>query len=130
MAALIATGISVFFSILIWFWAEPMFRFFTPQPDVVGVASAFLRINIISYVVWGVVVALSMCLNGVGDTAVAMVTNLVSMVVIQLGLAYYLSNYTSLGVYGIRWAVVSGIVARGIIYTIYFKQGRWLHKKV
>ena len=97
---------------------------------MVAVSSAFLRINIISYVVWGVVVALSMCLNGVGDTTVPMVTNLVSMVVIQLGLAYYLSRYTSMGVYGIRWAVVSGIVARGIIYTWYFHHGRWLHKKV
>jgi Na+-driven multidrug efflux pump len=59
-----------------------------------------------------------------------MVTNLVTMLGVQIGLAYFLSRYTALGVYGIRWAVVSGIVVRGGIYTAYFKHGRWLRKKV
>ena len=130
MAAGMATVLSLIFSIIIWFWSEPIFRIFTSQKDLVDLASNFLRINIASYVVWGVVVALSMCLNGVGDTIVPMLTNLLTMIGIQIGLAFYLSRYTSLGVYGIRWAVVSGIVVRGFIYSIYFYQGRWQRKKV
>jgi putative MATE family efflux protein len=129
-AAGLATIISVFFSIIIWFWAEGMFGIFSGDKEVVRLASAFLRINIVSYVVWGVVVALSMCLNGVGDTMIPMVTNLTTMIGLQLGLAYVLSRYTSMGLYGIRWAVVSGIVARGIIYTAYYRHGRWLKKKI
>jgi len=129
-AAGLATVISLFFSIIIWFWAEPMFRIFSADKNVISLASAFLRINIVSYAVWGVVVALSMCLNGVGDTMIPMVTNLTTMLGLQIGLAYVLSRYTSLGMYGIRWAVVSGIVARGVIYTAYYHHGRWLSKKV
>ena len=130
IAAGLATIVSVFFSIVIWFWAEGMFGVFSGDHEVVRLASAFLRINIVSYVVWGVVVALSMCLNGVGDTMIPMVTNLTTMLGLQIGLAYLLSRHTSMGLYGIRWAVVSGIVARGIIYTVYYRHGRWLKKKI
>ena len=130
MATVLTTILSSVFSIIIWFWAENIFRIFNPEPHLVDLSSSFLRINIISYMVWGVVVALSMCLNGVGDTMIPMVTNLATMLGIQLGLAFFLSNYTSFGIYGMRWAVVAGIVVRGLIYTIYFQHGRWLRKKV
>ena len=129
-AAGLATIVSVLASVAIWFWAEAMFGIFSGDREVVRLASAFLRINIASYVVWGVVVALSMCLNGVGDTMIPMITNLTTMLGLQIGLAYILSRHTSMGLYGIRWAVVSGIVARGIIYTVYYQHGRWLKKKV
>ena len=61
---------------------------------------------------------------------IPMVTNLATMLGIQIGIAYWLSKYTGFGVYGIRWAVVAGIVVRGLIYGIYFWKGRWQHKKV
>jgi Na+-driven multidrug efflux pump len=61
---------------------------------------------------------------------IPMVTNLTTMLGLQIGLAYVLSRHTSMGLYGIRWAVVSGIVARGIIYTAYYRHGRWLRKKI
>jgi Na+-driven multidrug efflux pump len=58
-----------------------------------------------------------------------MLTNLATMVFVQLTLAYILPRYTSLEVYGIRWAVVIGIVIRAGIYTVYFRTGRWKRKK-
>jgi Na+-driven multidrug efflux pump len=84
----------------------------------------------VSYIVWGLVVSLSLVLNGVGDTLVQMLTNLATMVFVQLTLAYFLPRYTSLGVYGIRWAVVIGIVIRAVIYTAYFKTGRWKNRRI
>ncbi len=130
LSALLATGISAVLCIVIWFWAEPIFHLFTRDPNLVGISGTFLRINIVSYAFWGVVVALSMCLNGMGDTMVPMITNLVTMLGLQLALAYYLSQHTSLGMYGVRWAAASGIVARAFIYTGYFKAGRWKHTRV
>ena len=75
-------------------------------------------------------VVLSLVLNGVGDTLVMMFTNLLTMWGVQIALAYFLSRYTSLDVNGIRWAVVAGILVRGIIYPAYFACGRWKKKKV
>jgi Na+-driven multidrug efflux pump len=59
-----------------------------------------------------------------------MFTNLLTMWGVQIALAYFLSRYTSLGVYGIRWAIVAGIMVRGVIYPAYFASGRWKRKRV
>jgi putative MATE family efflux protein len=129
LAVILSTGISFVCALVIWLWIVPILHIFTGDPDVVNMAAGFLRIMIVSYLVWGLVVSLSLVLNGVGDTFVQMLTNLATMVLVQLSLAYVLSRYTSLGVYGIRWAVVIGIVLRAGIYTAYFRTGRWKRKK-
>ena len=129
LAVLLATVVSLICALVIWLWIVPILRIFTHDADVLSMAATFLRIMIISYLVWGLVVSLSLVLNGVGDTLVQMLTNLATMVFVQLTLAYFLSRYTSLGVYGIRWAVVIGVVMRAVIYTAYFKTGRWKRKR-
>lgn len=130
IATAMATGLSVLLSMVIWFRAEYLVGFFSTEPTLIHIASAFLRIQIAAYLVWGIVIAFSMILNGIGDTMIPMWTNLISMWGVQIGLAYVLPHYTSLGVYGVRWAVVIGIVIRSIIYPLYFSTGRWKHKKV
>jgi putative MATE family efflux protein len=130
LSVAMATGVSLLCAMVIWFWVVPLLHLFNNETDLVDMAATFLRIQIVSYLVWGLVVALSLVLNGVGDTLIPMLTNLTTMVFIQLGLAYVLSHYTGLGVYGVRWAVVIGIIARAVIYPIYFKGGRWKHQRV
>jgi putative MATE family efflux protein len=131
MAAGLATAFTVTASILIFFGAQKFIAFYAPgNPEVVRLASDFLKIQIFGYLLWGGVIALSMCLNGAGDTTITMITNLTAMWGVAISLAFILSNFTELGVYGIRWAMVIGITARAIIYAAYFKSGRWQRKKV
>jgi len=131
LAAGLATCWTVTASILIWFGVEQFVNFYANgNADVVQIASTFLKIQIFGYILWGGVIALSMCLNGAGDTTITMVTNLTAMWGVAITLAFILSRYTDLGVNGIRWAMVIGIAARAIIYTAYFKSGRWQHKRV
>jgi putative MATE family efflux protein len=130
LAAGIATCFTLAWAIGIWFGAEYLVRIFNSEPGMVSMTSTFLKIQIAGYLVWGMVIAISMCLNAVGDTVITMVTNLTTMWGISLVLAFFLSRYTSLEVYGIRWAIVSGILMRAVIYGIYFKTGRWQRKKV
>jgi Na+-driven multidrug efflux pump len=80
--------------------------------------------------VFGLVIVLTQCLNGVGDTMIPMLTTLISMWGMQVPLAYFLPRVTNLGVYGVRWAIVSAIALRAVIYTTYFRTGRWKHKRV
>jgi len=130
LAVGLATAIAVLISAVIWFWIEPVLHIFTSDPELIEIAATFLRIQIVSYLVWGLVVALSLVLNGVGDTMIPMITNLITMWGIQMSLAYFLPRFTGLDVYGIRWAIVAGIGVRAIIYPLYFKTGRWKKKKV
>jgi putative MATE family efflux protein len=130
IAAGLYTCVTVIGSVVIWFWADNVVRIFNTEPALVGIAGTFLRIQIVSYLVFGVVVTLMTCLNGVGDTMIPMLATLLTMWLVQVPLAYYLPRVTDLGVYGIRWGIVSGIVMRAVIYTIYFKRGRWKRKRV
>jgi len=117
-------------AIAIVFLAEEIIGIFNPEASLKALGGDFLRIEIVSFVVFGLVLVLSQCLNGVGDTMIPMITTLASMWLIQVPLAYFLPKYTDLGVYGIRWAIVSAIVLRAIIYTAYFKSGRWKRKRI
>ena len=130
IAAGLYTGVMVIGSIVVWLWAENIVRIFNTEPEVVEITSAFLRIAIGSFLVFGVVMVLSESLNGVGDTMVPMITTLLTMWGMQVPLAYFLPRITPLGVYGIRWAIVAAIVMRAVIYSTYFKSGRWKRKRV
>ena len=131
IAAGLATAFTAFASILIWLWVDNFITFYANgNQDIVQLASTFLRIQVFGYLLWGGVIALSMCLNGAGDTTITMITNLTSMWGVSISLAFVLSQYTDLGVNGIRWAMVIGIIVRTVIYTTYFKSGRWQRKMV
>ncbi len=59
-----------------------------------------------------------------------MLITLLSMWLLQVPLAYFLSQHTPLEVYGVRIAIVSAILLRAVIYGAYFRTGRWQHKQV
>jgi Na+-driven multidrug efflux pump len=96
----------------------------------VEVASRFFRIAAVGYLVMGFPNVLQQCISGVGDTMPPMILSLLTMWLVMLPLAYFLPRVTTLGVYGIRWALVSDIVAGTVGYTAYFKMGTWKRKQV
>jgi len=131
LAVGLATCVALVFSLIIWFKAETILGIFNASdPALIATAANFLHIQIVSYLVWGLVIALTLTLNGVGDTLIPLVTNIGTMLGIQLSLAYILPHYTDLGVYGVRWAIVAGQLTRAVIYPTYFKLGRWKRKRV
>ena len=129
-AAGLFTIFMVIGSLLIWFWAESLVRLFNPEPGLVEIGATFLRIEIVSYLVFGLVAVLTNCLNGVGDTVIPMLTTLVTLWGVQVPLAYFLPRVTNLGVYGVRWGIVIAIAMRAVIYGTYFKAGKWKRKEV
>jgi len=129
-AAGIFTCVTLAASLIIWFWAEPIVSIFNDEPGLLATAAGFLRINIVGYMVFGFVVVLMSCITGAGDTVMPMLTTLTTLWLVQLPMAYILPRVTDLGVYGVRWGVVTAVVMRAIIYTIYFRHGRWKRKKV
>ena len=130
LAVALCSVITLLVSIVLWFWAEDITSLFTPEADVIAITSTFLRIEIVSLLVVGLAIVLSQSLNGVGDTLPVMVVNLVTMWGMVVPLAYFLPQVGNLGVYGVRWASVTGVVCRSIFYTAYFLLGRWKRKKV
>jgi Na+-driven multidrug efflux pump len=70
-------------------------------------------------------IILSFALNGAGDTKKPMYATLISMVLIQIPLAYYLPQYTGLGITGIWIAVITGIIVQAVLLTMMYRSGSW-----
>jgi len=121
---------AVIASIVILFAAENVVRIFNSEPDMVEMAARFLIIAVAGYIVLGFQAGTMNALSGAGDTVPPMIASILTVWLVTLPLAYFLPKYTSLGVYGIRWAMVAGMVVPSVALTIYFKLGRWKRKKV
>jgi len=111
-------------------WAESIIRLFNSEPDLVELASIFLRISAAGFLMMGFTSVLQQCISGAGDTVPPMLVGLVTLWAVQLPLALLLPEVANLGVYGVRWAMVAGIVIGGVAYATYFRLGRWKRKKV
>ncbi|MEE8204783.1 MAG: MATE family efflux transporter [Dehalococcoidales bacterium] len=130
LAVAVVEGLMVIGSILILVGAEYIIRVFNTEPGLVALASSFLRIAVAGYVVVGLMGVLQQALSGAGDTIPTMIISLATVWVVTLPLAYFLPRVTDLGVLGIRWAMVAGVIFPAVALTVYFKLGRWKRKKV
>jgi putative MATE family efflux protein len=111
-------------------WAEPISRIFTPSQDLIDASSLYIRIQAAAYAAFGFTMVISQILNGVGDTLPVMLITLGGMWLIQVPVSFVLSRYTSLGVTGVWWGMVAGVLSRLIVYIVYFQSGKWKTRSV
>ncbi len=130
LAAGLAEALLFVASVAILLRAEDIIRIFNAEPELVTEASTFLRIAVAGFLLMGIMVILQQAISGAGDTLPAMIFSVISVWAVQLPLAYFLPQVTDLGVYGIRWAMVAGIVSGAVAFLIYFRTGRWKRKRV
>ncbi len=103
---------------------------FNPSPELLEVATVWLRILALSFILTGASMVFGNSFNTAGDTLVPMIVTLVTIWGMQQPLAYLLPKYTILGEYGVAWAAVISSAARVGMYIPYFFWGPWLKKKV
>jgi Na+-driven multidrug efflux pump len=130
MAMGLAVAVMIIFSMILLLLSENIIGIFNNEPTLVKLGSIFLRIALAGYLGMSVVYIMQNCISGSGDTMPPMIISMVTLWIVQLPLAYLLSRFTGLGMYGVRWAIVAGFVVGAIAYMIYFWQGRWKRKKV
>ena len=132
--AWLATGILEAFyvacAVVVLVWAENIVLLFNNDPALVGISATFLRIAAISYLVMSINTAMMNCIGGAGDTLPNMIINIGMVWLVQLPLAYILSNYTWLDVSGVRWGMVASNLAAAVATFAYFQSGRWKRKAV
>ena len=117
-------------SVAILLWAENIIRLFNTEPDLVELASIFLRIAAAGYILMGLVFVLQESIAGAGDTLPVMLIIIAMVWLVQIPLAFLLPRVTDLGVYGVRWAIVAGLGAGALANITYFRLGRWQRKRV
>jgi putative MATE family efflux protein len=130
LTTLMIAGFIVVCSIVLLIWTEQIVGLFTSEPELIALGSTFVRIAVAGYLGMGVVNVMQNCISGAGDTLPPMLVTLGMIWIVQMPLAFLLSRYTDLGMYGVRWAIVIGFIVGAICYIAYFWAGRWKHKKV
>jgi len=123
-------GFMIIGAVAIFLWAEHIVGIFSTEPDVVAITSTFMRIHAVGCLVSGFTGVLQNSISGAGDTVPPMLVSLVILWLVQLPLAFFLSQVTDLGVYGVRWAMVASMFVGAAFYTTYFRLGRWKRKKI
>jgi putative MATE family efflux protein len=126
----LAVGIMIIFSAVLLMWSEKIIGLFNNEPDLVRLGSIFLRIATAGYTGMSIVYLMQNCISCSGDTMPPMIISMVTLWIVQLPLAFFLSRFTSLGMYGVRLAIVTGFIMSAIAYITYFWRGRWKSKKV
>ncbi|MBI4296536.1 MAG: MATE family efflux transporter [Chloroflexi bacterium] len=124
------SGCMLIIALAMFVWAEKIIGVFGPGPDVVELASIFLRIAAAGYFVLGLYTVFQHCMTGAGDTFTPMAISLLNMWLVQIPLAFFLPRATGLGVFGVRWAIVAGTLSAAIVFVTYFRSGRWQKKVI
>jgi MATE family, multidrug efflux pump len=129
LAVLLTEGAMLIAGAAIFLWPEPIVRVFNSDPALVAQTSIFLRIAVAGYLFLGFGAVLTQSLSGAGDTMPTMIVGLAVLLVVSL-LAFFLPQVGGLGVNGVRWALVSGMVLPAIAFAVYFRMGKWKSKIV
>jgi len=117
-------------AVLLFLFAEPLISFFDSAPDVVAYGTECLRVVAPSLVASSIGVVLARGFDGAGNTVPAMIVNLLSLWVLEVPLAYGLSQWTGMGASGVWWGRVLANLANGLLFGFWFKRGRWKDREV
>ncbi|MCL6614205.1 MAG: hypothetical protein K6U03_06275, partial [Firmicutes bacterium] len=130
LSAMLASAITACVTMVVILLPRPLLSIFTKDAAVLAEGTRYLRIVSLGYVPFSVMFALNGLLRGAGDTFPTMITSLVSLWLVRLPLAGWLSHGAGLGSRGI-WIgmAVSPLTGLAMSYA-YYRSGRWRRKVV
>jgi Na+-driven multidrug efflux pump len=125
LALLFYGALMLVISCCYYVFAKPLFWFFDPSGISEATGVAYFHAVAPFYVIMAASIILSFALNGAGDTKKPMYATLVSMVLIQIPLAWLLPHVFGMGITGIWIAVITGIVVQAVLLGYMFRKGNW-----
>ena len=100
--------------------------FFTKDREVIRLGDQYLTIVSSFYILFTLMFIYAGIMRGAGDTLIPMFFSLISLWLIRIPLAWFLSR--KLGAEGIWWAIPAGWCIGLSLSFIYYKTGRWKRK--
>ena len=120
--------VTIVTTIVIVLWGNLIMGMFTRDPDVIKIGGQYLTIVSIFYFLFTLMFIYNGVMRGAGDTFIPMFFSLISLWIIRIPLAYFLS--AKIGSQGIWWAIPAGWFIGMTLSFIYYKTGRWKAKAV
>ncbi|HOJ10761.1 MAG TPA: MATE family efflux transporter [Clostridiales bacterium] len=119
-AGLLAVSIiGLFATILLVFFAEPIFSIFIPEKEAVDLGIVYLQILGLSQWFMTLEISTQGAFNGLGKTSIPSVVGIVFNA-LRIPAAYFLSTYTALKLNGIWWSISISSVFKGTVLVILF----------
>ncbi len=115
----------------LYFFAAPLIiRFFTDDPGVIEMGTAYLRIISPGLLLLGPFSVIEAVFKGSGHTVPPMAGALIANWIIKIPLAYLLALPLGLNTNGVYWAITASIVAELILLVIWYRRRGWLHREI
>jgi putative MATE family efflux protein len=122
-----AGGVSIAITILVLIFKHSLIGWFTDaaNTEVIAAGASYLTIVCSFYVVFAGIFVVQGFLRGAGASVAPMVISLVSLWLIRIPIAYFLTEHTQLGYAGIFWSIpVAWLIGLGLSVW-YYLSGRW-----
>jgi putative MATE family efflux protein len=133
-SVLLITKYNTFFMggvmLLFLFFSYPIVRFFTQDESVVRHGALSLEIFGSGFIFYGIAMVMTQALNGAGDTRTPTVINFVCFWLLQIPLAYFLSEGLNMGWSGALIAIPVAETVLALATWYYFKKGKWKEIKI
>ncbi len=126
VTVLITSCITIFVLVM----PATILRLFTTDISVLEIGSRYLRIVGLSYIPFALMFITNGILRGAGDTIPTMIFSIVSLWLVRVPLAKYLSSFESLGRDGIWIAIAISSVITLLLSQAYYATGIWKKKAV
>lgn len=125
---LLAGGISLAVSVLVFFFDEHLMRMFTNDESVIAIGRQYLHIVCSFYIIFATMFTYHGLFRGAGDTLLPMFITLASLWIARIPLAYWLSK--KWGETGIWWAIPIAWAIGLMLSILYHRFGKWREKAV
>ena len=120
--------VTIVTTLIIIFGGHLLMRLFTNDHEVIRLGDQYLTIVSSFYILFTIMFIYTGLMRGAGDTLVPMFISLLSLWVIRIPMAWFLSG--KIGAIGIWWAIPAGWLIGLILSFTYYKSGRWKKKAI
>ncbi|MCR5710032.1 MAG: MATE family efflux transporter [Bacteroidales bacterium] len=117
-------GIMVALAVAMFFLATPIMRLLSVDPDVVALGARCLRLEAFAEAGYAASIVANGSCVGAGDTKVPAALNLMSVWVVRIGLALWLTP--RIGLMGYWIAMCIELNVRGVFYLLRVRGNRWM----
>ncbi len=99
--------------------------FFSISGEAYDTAVISLRIIGLGNVLYGVGMIMGQAFNGAGDTYTPSIMNFIAFWIIEIPLAYFLSNNSDLNEKGVFYAIMISEILLAFLFVYFFTRGKW-----
>ncbi|MEI6889690.1 MAG: MATE family efflux transporter [Bacteroidota bacterium] len=130
-ATLLMTAlISLVVSFITVIFGKYLMMLFTNDPVVIELGRGYLMVIGSFYILFSTMFIMNGVLRGAGDTLIPMFISLFALWIIRIPIAYFLSAYPAIGIYGVYWSIPAGWLFGAALSFIYYLTGRWKKKAI